>query len=309
MKKYTNRGDLLKMNIEYFLSKSPEELKDIALKNEIINNSNKYIFIWFCQRASKEQVEMLMDDEGVILLSKANDLRDKLNGILTSETKFNMCANETFCRMVLDNDMIPYTGPLNKDAALSFYKYVCEHNADEIMDVFYNYYGSNQIEILQNTTFEPEIKLSILKSCRKEAAEFLLNRDTLDLSELSVNDIERLLEKKIVIPEKNRTPQFLDKIASIHDVNRYRLLMNKLEENIDISDIEAARRKRYERELATINEEGLLEKFQVLKDKIKSGEVSAFNIESIKSIEGFNGSEDLIHRALFSKDLDETIKK
>ena len=53
--------------------------------NEIINNSNKYIFVWFCQRASKEQVEMLMDDEGVNLLSQAGDLRDKLNGILISK--------------------------------------------------------------------------------------------------------------------------------------------------------------------------------------------------------------------------------
>lgn len=41
--------------------------------------------MWFCQRASKEQVEMLLDDEGVNLLSHADDLRDKLNGILTSK--------------------------------------------------------------------------------------------------------------------------------------------------------------------------------------------------------------------------------
>ena len=135
------------MNIDYYLAKNPEELSDINLKNEIINNSNKYIFIWFCQRASKEQLEMLMDAEGVNLLSQANDLRDKLNGILTSETEFNMCENEDFCRMVVERDMISYTGSLNQDAALSFYKYVCEHNEDKIMEVYRSFHADNQIKI------------------------------------------------------------------------------------------------------------------------------------------------------------------
>ena len=313
------------MNINDYLSMSEEQLKDENLKAEIINNEQKYIFVWFCQRASKEQIESLLygkkkkvkdgegkdgeGKDGIYYLKNTEHLNLKLNGLLTSGTELNICKNEDFCEMIVANDMTSCTYGLNGEAALSFFEYISQNYKDEVLSVYNSFCAETQINILESKNFEPEQKLYLLKNSSKKAAEFLLNRDNLDLSELTVDNIEILFKIGVVIPEKNYTPQFINRIASIHDVNRYRLLINQIEENIDVSKIEAARKKQYEAELESINENGLLEKFQTLKDKIKSGEVSLQKLESIQSIEGFEGSKDLIFEVLHSKNIDETIKK
>ena len=296
-------------NIEYYLYKSPEELKNPELKKEIIYNENHYIFIWFCQRASAEQLKALLDDEGVQFLSGADRLNDKLNGILSSGTEVNIFENESFCKMVLDNNMIGYAGSLNERAAVTFAEYVSEHNREKLTELFSVYYTKNQMAVLENIAFNSDEKITILKRSRKEVAEFLLNNDNIDLSKLTINDIEVLLQKEVTFPARGITPQFVNKISSIGDVNRYRFLINELEENNDVSEIEEAREKVYEKELQSINEDGLLAKFQMLKDKIKNGEITINDTELIENLEGFAGANDLIYKALFSKNLDETIKK
>lgn len=66
----------MKNEIEYYLSKSVEELKEIELKGEILYHENHYIFVWFCQNASEEQLKALLDDEGIHILAGTDRIRE-----------------------------------------------------------------------------------------------------------------------------------------------------------------------------------------------------------------------------------------
>lgn len=255
----------MEKNVEYYLSKNLEELKDIDLKREILYNDNHYIFVWFCQRASKEQINVLLDEEGISLLGSAERLRDKLNGLLTSGKELDLFENEEFCEMVLNNDGMEYTQDLDNKAALDFAKYVYEHKRDKILDLYKSYGADNQIAILNNMVFEIEEKITMFRQSAKKSAEFILGEYSIDLSKLDIKDIESLAWKKVVIPTEKITTDFINRITSIADVNRYRMLLNRLEECNDVSQIEAARKEVYEHELATVGEDGLLESFRLVK--------------------------------------------
>ena len=74
-------------DVQPYLFKSVEELEDINLKKEIILNDDHYMFVRFCQQASNEQLQALLDEKGIEILSTADRLPDKLNALLTSRKR------------------------------------------------------------------------------------------------------------------------------------------------------------------------------------------------------------------------------
>ena len=48
--------------VQPYLFKSVEELEDVDLKKEIILNNDHYVFVHFCQMASNEQLQALLDE-------------------------------------------------------------------------------------------------------------------------------------------------------------------------------------------------------------------------------------------------------
>lgn len=298
-------------DIEYYLDRNLDELKDIEVKREILYNENHYIFVWFCQRASKEQLSALLDEEGITLLGGTERLTDKLNGLLTSGQELDLFENEKFCELVLDNNGIKYTQDLDQKAALDFARYVYENERERILELYKSYSADNQIAVLSNMVFDAEEKKVMFKQSKQNTAQFLLNENNIDLSDLEINDIESLANKKVIIPPSKITTEFIKKISNIADVNRYRMLRNRLEEYNDVSQIETERKTTYERELATIGEDGLLEKFKLLKEKIESKEISEFEFFEGKNMGDLEGLVDTntLYKLLKSKNLAEDIKK
>ena len=83
-----------------------EVLKDRRVKEILINSSeNKYDFIYMVEDRDIPLVKKyLFDDEGIEILSKTTDLRDKLNGIITSsddELCSTLFKSDLFCEIVL----------------------------------------------------------------------------------------------------------------------------------------------------------------------------------------------------------------
>ncbi len=74
--------------VQPYLFKSVEELEDVGLKKEIILNDDHYVFVRFCQMASNEQLQALLDESGIEVLSTADRLQDKLNALLSSRERF-----------------------------------------------------------------------------------------------------------------------------------------------------------------------------------------------------------------------------
>lgn len=75
-------------DVQPYLLKSVEELEDVDLKKEIILNDDHYVFVRFCQMASNEQLQALLDEGGIEVLSTADRLQDKLNALLSSRKRF-----------------------------------------------------------------------------------------------------------------------------------------------------------------------------------------------------------------------------
>ena len=61
--------------------------ENVDLKKEIILNDDHYMFVRFCQQASNEQLQALLDEKGIEILSTADRLPDKLNALLTSRKR------------------------------------------------------------------------------------------------------------------------------------------------------------------------------------------------------------------------------
>lgn len=74
-------------DVQSYLFKSIEELENVDLKKEIILNDDHYMFVRFCQQASNEQLQALLDEKGIEILSTADRLPDKLNALLTSRKR------------------------------------------------------------------------------------------------------------------------------------------------------------------------------------------------------------------------------
>ena len=51
--------------VQPYLFKSVEELEDVGLKKEIILSDDHYVFVRFCQMASNEQLQALLDENGI----------------------------------------------------------------------------------------------------------------------------------------------------------------------------------------------------------------------------------------------------
>lgn len=69
--------------VQPYLFKSIEELENDELKREIILNDDHYVFVHFCQQSSDEQLQTLLDETGIKILSTADRLQDKLNALLS----------------------------------------------------------------------------------------------------------------------------------------------------------------------------------------------------------------------------------
>lgn len=69
--------------VQPYLFKSIEELENDELKREIILSDDHYVFVRFCQQSSDEQLQTLLDETGIKILSTADRLQDKLNALLS----------------------------------------------------------------------------------------------------------------------------------------------------------------------------------------------------------------------------------
>lgn len=299
----------MKRELEYYLRRSADELKNLDLKREILYNDEHYMFVWFCQQASQEQLMALLDEEGINLFAGVERLRDKIEGLLTCGKETYCFENETFCEMVIENGGIDSVWCLKPKDALDFAKYVSEHKQEKMLDVYRGYDSKNQINVLKERLLKDEDKTIALRVSKKEAAEILLDMYSIDINDLRLAEIENLAEKKVVIPKQRYTDEFIDRIAQIGDVNRYRVLMNKMEEYSDTSRIENRRKAMCEKELESINEDGLLPKFQELKDKIKNKTIRFNDKGGFENVDGFEGAEEMLHRVMFSQNIDDDIKK
>ena len=266
----------------------------------------KYNFIWFCQNASQEQIEALLGENGVELLLSMPDASQRIEGgILNGFTDNNLLKNPILCDFINKNNCSISNSM--EISAKDYFSYLLENEPEKINSAFSNFHDSVQISILQNFEFLPSKINELLFLCKEKSMEYLINNNQfITLDDINYSKLSCIAEKNISIPHRLITKKLIERISTIDDVNAYRFLINNLSENNDVSDIEKARKRYYEKELNSINEEGLLPEYAKLKEHIKNNGY----FSDIGNILGnFHSNQEVIEQLLRSKDYDKTIKK
>ncbi len=248
------------MNYDYFLYSDISLLKNIDNKKLIINNENKYNFVYFCQGATTEQIDALLDNEGIDILLKSSDLFTKLNGLTTCDRDFNCLKNDQLCEQIVKVLGLHYIYGLRNNSALDFFKYMKKTNPSKLIEIFNSYSSETQIFLLNNIEFTHSEINKLFPYSELETEQYMLKKYDIILDNTTYNELLLLADKKIKIPIDRISKKLINNIVSINDVSIYRSLIDKLINCFDVSIIESTRKKYYEEQLSTV-ENGVLKNY------------------------------------------------
>lgn len=232
-----------------------------AMKKKLIDSPRKYDFIWFAQDASLEMLSTLLDESGISILSSSSDVADKINALLTSTVAKNILFQmPSFSKLVLEHwDILEYyLYAIDAEGAILFMNYLEEHEKDKRITFFARLNKSAQLEIVKKMTLSKEEAKEFILNGNKEAIEYLLQNhfSITSLNEFSLPQLYSMALKEVSIPNYFLTQtSFIDRISRIGSVKHYRFLINALEKYNDVSEIEEARKKYYEKELTSYDKE------------------------------------------------------
>ena len=158
----------MEKSLEYYLNMSVAELKNVKFKKKILFSEERYLFTHFCQYATQEQVEALLDDTGISLLDRAPEKHLKINGLLTSGKEFPFFENEEFCKIVIENNGMDFVYNIDENAAVDFSKYLCKYDRKGVLKLFNITNSACQLEVLKNGDWSKEEILDFFEKVGKK---------------------------------------------------------------------------------------------------------------------------------------------
>lgn len=287
---------------EYYLNCDIDELKKIEVKKKIINNEDKNQFVWFCQGATGERIDTLLDNEGIKLLLQ-NDgygLVERLNGLVTCGKDFSILKNKEICEIIFEKLGNYYTYALGPNACMDYIKFITDKHPKEVVSTFANFSSETQKYLYDNFKFDINTLNECIYHCNKDVSERIMQeRPEISLDNATYANIMRMAKNGVRIPQHLFTKKLLLKICQINDVNAYRSLMENLEKNNDTSIIERDRKKYYEMQLVAVGENGFLPKYKKLKETLSNP--SKNTMEILKVILGdMYSSDDILYNFIVS---------
>ena len=290
---------------KYYLVCDISELKTDKARKDLILNDNKYEFIWFAQDASSDRLEALLNDENIDILMASPNAKDKMSGIINGFVDNRVLKNRKLCEFV--HSFFDGFSGLLKNTCNDYLDFLMEEHPQDIFPVFESLSPELQLDVLKTRKFDYDTINGLFRRCKKESLDYLLNNESrINLEELNYNGIIAIAEKDVYIPTRLLTPTILEHISTIHDVNQYRFLIEALSNSNDVKQIEEARKRYYEHELSSINEEGLLPEYAKLKQMLNDGAP----LDCINECLGdFAPNVEDMNALFSSKDRDETIKR
>ncbi len=290
---------------KYYLKCDPSELKNMDAKYDLIASDDKYEFIWFCQNASQEQIETLLDETGIIMLVNMPDAIDRINGgAINGAVDSNLLKNKFLCECIHENGM-NFANLLNQTSE-DYFTFLLKEHPMAILGVFAQLNDEVQQHILKSQEFSSKQINSMLYRCKKNSCQQLLDSD--DRLTLDKANYERLMalgELDVTIPDRLFNNSLVLNVSTMDDVNEYRSLITSLSYNNDTSKIESERKKFYEQELNSIEQDGLLPEYRDLLECLKKGQDISCALDCLGRF-GFNA--DIFEALENSENIEETIR-
>lgn len=236
-------------------------LRDFSIKKKLIDSPRRYDFIWFVQDATSDILATLLDEEGIEILKNTPELDSKLNAIITGEISCPyLFQSNVFCGLILSywEALKHLFYNLDEQEAIPFFHYLEKYGKDKVEELFLRLNGYTQVAVLKEIDFSQDMLKHFLVKGTKEAIEYILSHDfrISSLNEFSIFDLFSLATKQVKIPSFFLNKRsFIEKISTIGSVKNYRYLVNALLVENDVSAIEEARKKYYEKEFSSYNQE------------------------------------------------------
>ncbi len=292
-------------SLSKYINFEPEELSSTAIQADIIS-APKYDFIGFCKAASKEQLEAIFSGTGLIMLLNMTDAKDRISGgVINGATDTDLLSDESLCRFFYENSCDIFL--LTKTSAKDYFEFLQREHPEAIISTFKELTEDVQISLLQSVTFVPSQLSAFLKHCKPQAAQYLMDHEpTLNIDDEKYPAIMDIASQDISLSPALLSNTLSQKIATIYDVNAYRLLVNQLSISNDTEQIETARKKFYEDRLSRVYRGGLLPEFREFSRLIREGS----EIECLREILGdFHDCEAMLDFLRESDDLETAIRQ
>lgn len=268
-------------------------LNDIRIKDKLINCQKRYDFIWLAQEKDNEIIPLLLEGEGIDLLSNSNDLVDKLNGIITSSNAYvnNLLIEDKFNRLIVDNfyNLKYILNSLDNDGAIRLVKYVINKEKDnnKLLTVFSELSLDSQLETINSISLPMNMLKQFLVHSKPLVAKEIVEKYTnyIDLSDFSLVEMNSMALKGINLPDKMLNNNvFLSKLTTLYDIKEYRMLINSLSLGNDISSFENKREDYYNNELST---------FKTTDNMLKRFSACYNSLMQLKEKDNFSDNEEI----------------
>lgn len=249
--------------------------KEKKQKEDIIYSKNKYDFVYFVQDASQEDILNLLDQEGIELLSKSENLISYLNAIITSCRSYVsiLFENELFCNLFTDkffrnNKYLIYN--LSNKSAFKIISY-CIDNKDKklSLDIFSNLSENAKKHIIEKQLFLKEDIINIITVLPKNCLDYIFKeyKDENLISEISIDEL-RIISEKYPVFNNKLSKSLLSKLIQTSDVTMYRFIVNNISVNNEVLDIEEKRSIYCNNLLNLIEKKEILPDFKIIMNDI-----------------------------------------
>ena len=281
---------------------NPSVFKDRNVKEDIINNNQKYELTCFCtdKDVTSQMIYDLLDDEGMELLFRSKDRLGKVNGIISCRKNIScLFDSELFLKMLFLLDDYYYY--INDVDSLKFIKYLVSVHPDSVVKVFNKLNEKSQLYVIDNIDLSSFYN-EILDSGKNSSFEYILDRIP-SLNGFNFDKLLSIFSRDIHIPEHLLDSKFIKKISTIYNVRYYRRLISEFAHNNDVSMIEVKRKEFYDYFLADCSEI-----YDLIKQDICNGVDPFLSIE--KHLNCFGGIDSILRTIYTTTDsIDVLFKK
>ena len=142
----------------------------------------------------------------------------------------SILQNRTLCDFI--HSHLPKVGGMLENSANDYLDYIEQNYPEEIVQSFGSLYDDVQLNCLKTRQFNSETINRILFKCHKKSMNYLINTDLrIDLSNTNYFGFSMLAQNNVNIPDRVLTPTVMRNITQMDNVNKYRFLLQTLEES------------------------------------------------------------------------------
>ncbi len=301
---YSNLLDLLFQTLEKNVEEFKMMIQDSTLKRVFIQRSTTSQFSHFVAYEDIDTILSVLDEEGILYLEKSLHAGEKVRSILSNHCPalIPLLKKKSFLKLVYKfgpHNNFESISSFSLEEATLFLRYVEEQfGRKRLIELMRAFEEEEICGLIDNFQLNRKELLPFVLYGPKVVSEQALSK-LITINNFSYENLDSLVERSIHIPKHLlEESAFLQKMVTMDSVKSYRLLVEKMKLNHDVSYMETLRKKYYESRMASFHEgTGLLRQMERLYDDIIHSDIQMWyeqNLSKYFSFFGDSANEDIL---------------